>query len=314
MGKNHTRLFLLLFLLLVILSEMARANPEPPVIKLRESGDQAEAERLIRQILPMDGVRRIEFVSRFLLGRKYRPETKERIKKQTRQLKKPEKREATNANPLPVEFLRTSLTYLDCMTYVEHVLAAASCTDFDTDYQCFLNRLIDIMFNADGTPLMSHQRNHFTSQWADVNEAKGYLVNIARHHAMATKRIVWLNRVKKNRTFYVEDRFMIQKEPQIVWYFSRDTVLAGKAPLRSGDVIAMATAKEGLDVTHMGFYIEKDENKLLRHASLKLNRVVDQDLNEYLREQKSVIGLMVLRPVLQAMIPFQYRFTVLQQK
>jgi hypothetical protein len=274
-------------------------------IKLKSFDDKKEIERLIRQAQKFPEARRIEFVSGYLLGRKYRPETRARIKKQNR--KKVEKKEANNENPLIVDYLRTNLKFLDCMTYVEHVLAIASAGK--ADYQSgFLSHLVDIMYSANGSVLMNHLRNHFTSQWADANEQKGYLVNIARNHKLADRRILYLNRVKQNRTFYVEDRFMIAKEPQIMWFFTIDKILSKEFTPESGDILALVTDKEGLDVTHMGFFIKKNQKNWFRHASLKLNRIVDQEFYDYMHDHKTVKGLMVMRPVLKAKSPAAYLF------
>ncbi|MFZ5952741.1 MAG: N-acetylmuramoyl-L-alanine amidase-like domain-containing protein [Candidatus Rifleibacteriota bacterium] len=287
---------------------------EKPTILLKSDDDRFEIERLIKHLLPMTGERRIESASRYLLGRHYHPETKKRIKQQTgKPSKKVKKTEATNEKPLSVEFLRTSMQYLDCMTYVEHVLALAN-SSRPAYRDEFLCRLIDVMFNSDGGPLYNHQRSHFTSHWADVNEQKGYLKNVARNHPMATSRTLLLNKVGNNRTFYVEDRFMISTQPKTVWYFDRKTVLAGKADLQSGDILALVTDKEGLDVTHMAFFIVKNKKKWLRHASLKLNRIVDQDFNQYLKDHESVKGLMVMRPVFNEKEYFKFNFKLQPDK
>lgn len=298
----------IVLIILALFMNLAGAISETPAseIKIAESKDAVEVERLIKSSIQLPVSRRIEFISKYLLGRKYRKETRARLKKQ-KAARPAVKVEATNAQPLPVKILKTSMTYLDCMTYVEHVLAIAAASK--ADYQKgFLCRLIDVVFNANGQPLMSHHRNHFTSAWGDVNERKGYVKNMARNHPLAVMREVHLNRVGKNRTFYVEDRFMIAGAPQQVWFFPRDKVLEKRVPLASGDVVAMVTDKEGLDVTHMGFYIERNGKKFLRHASLKLNRVVDQDFYAYIVDGKSIRGLMVFRPLLNASPPPQYRF------
>jgi len=294
---------IVLFAFMLVCSLVAGENAAP-VVNLKSMRDRNEVESLISGAKVMPPQRRIEFISKYLLGRKYHPETRTRIKKQ--HAPKAPKKEATNDQPLPVEFLRSSLTYLDCMTYVEHVLAMAACQK--ASYNDFLQQLIDVMFDAGGRPLMNHHRNHFTSHWGVVNERKGYLTDVARHHPKALSRGLYLNRVDNNRTYYIEDRFMIAEEPQLMWYFPVAAVLDGSAPLQSGDIVAMVTDKEGLDVTHMGFYIEQNQKRWLRHASLKLNRVTDQDLAEYLRDGKHIKGLMAFRPVLQAAAPATYRF------
>lgn len=300
------RLFFMCFLFNAVCLAGEAATP---IIGLPLSADKTEVERVIATSFSLPVQRRVEFISRYLLGRKYRPETKERIKKQ--HAKPVEKKEAENAVPMPVEKLRTSMTYLDCMTFVEHVLAMAASSKPAYENE-FLQRLIDIMFDAGGQPLMNHHRSHFTSHWGDVNERKGYLLNVARNHPAAVSRELYLNRVGQNRTFYVEDRFMIAESPQVMWYFPVQAVLEHRAPLKSGDVLALVTDKEGLDVTHMAFYIEYSQKRWLRHASLKLNRIVDQDFDQYLRDGKHIKGLMVFRPLLKAAAPAIYQFKPLQ--
>ncbi len=295
----------ILFLCLLFNATCLFGKDTPPVVNLSGPGDRVEVERLIAGAAALPVQRRIEFISKYLLGRRYHPETKERMKKQS--AKPVEKKEATNVEPIPVEFLRTSMTYLDCMTYVEHVLALAASEKPDY-YNGFLCRLIDVMFNSGNQPLMNHHRNHFTSFWGDINESKGYLSNIARNHPRAVSRELVLNRVGANRTFYVEDRFMISVKPQTMWYFPVEAALQHLTPLASGDVVAMVTDKEGLDVTHMGFYIEYGGRRWLRHASLKLNRIVDQDFDQYLRDGKHIKGVMAFRPVLKAAAPAIWRF------
>jgi len=257
-----------------------------------------EAERLIAAARQIPPDRRIAFVSGYFLGRQYHPETRTRIKQEEKR-KPVAKAEATNPQPLPVGRVPTSFQYLDCMTYVEHVLAV--CLATRTEYQQgFLPSLIDVMYDHPGGDLMNHHRCHFTSHWGDVNERKGHLVNLARHHPAAIARQVVLNRVGANRTFFVEDRFMIASGPQTVWYFPLRAVFAGWVPLKSGDILALATDKEGLDVTHMAFYIEHGGKRWFRHASLPRNRLVDEDFLGYLRKRKGVTGLMIFRPTLPA--------------
>lgn len=284
----------------------------PAPVDLVRSADHIEVERLIASAIRLPVPRRIEFISKYLLGRKYHPETRERIKKQQSTVAVV-KVEATNLEPMPVKQLRTGFKYLDCMTYVEHVLALAASNKASYEPE-FLCRLIDIVYNADGKPLMNHNRNHFTSSWGDVNERKGYLINVARNHPHALMRELYLNKVGSNRTFYVEDRFMIAGKPQQMWFFPLQPVLERRVPLASGDVVALVTDKEGLDVTHMGFYVEHSRKRWLRHASLKLNRIVDQDFDQYLRDGRQIKGLMVFRPLLQARDLPIYRFRRISAK
>jgi hypothetical protein len=329
------------------LSVNAVSSSELMNLAVKDFSFMKEGDKIIALALSKPVDKRIELLSAYFLGRKYRPDTKDRIKKQ-RKAEKSEivKKEATNSSPLPVKVLATSFQYLDCMTYVEHVLALASVESVpsqstlsshsDTDKSdkkihnidkgaegletvswspwkdLFLNRLIDVMFDAKGEPLMNHMRSHFVSMWARKNVEKGYLIDLAKGHKDSAVRKVILNKVKDNRTFYVEDAFMVFDESEDIHYFTVETLIKNPSILKSGDVLALVCDKEGLDVVHMGFYIEKSEpgkngkSAIFRHASFSDNKVMDSDFVDYMSDREKLVGLMAFRPVLKAPRPFAY--------
>ena len=68
-------------------------------------------------------------------------------------------------------------------------------------------------------------------------------------------------------------------------------------PIRHGDILALVTTIEGLDVTHLGFAFWQDEQLYLMHASMNEKRVVidKQTLYEYLKNRISCPGVRVVR-------------------
>lgn len=68
-------------------------------------------------------------------------------------------------------------------------------------------------------------------------------------------------------------------------------------PIRDGDILALVTTIEGLDVTHLGFAVWRGDTLHLMHASMKLGRVVidEQSLYDYLKNRKSCPGIRVVR-------------------
>jgi hypothetical protein len=66
--------------------------------------------------------------------------------------------------------------------------------------------------------------------------------------------------------------------------------------LRTGDYAGLYSEKEGLDVSHVGLIIRKEDTLLLRHASSApdARSVIDQDFLVYMRGRP---GLIVLRPL-----------------
>lgn len=67
-------------------------------------------------------------------------------------------------------------------------------------------------------------------------------------------------------------------------------------PIRDGDILALVTTIDGLDVTHLGFAVWKCDKLHLMHASMNHGRVVvdERTLYEYLKNRKSCPGVRVI--------------------
>lgn len=70
-------------------------------------------------------------------------------------------------------------------------------------------------------------------------------------------------------------------------------------PILDGDILALVTTIEGLDVTHLGFAVWRGNTLHLMHASMKQDRVVidEQPLYDYLKNRKNCPGIRVVRLV-----------------
>lgn len=70
-----------------------------------------------------------------------------------------------------------------------------------------------------------------------------------------------------------------------------------RLPIRDGDILALVTTIEGLDVTHLGFAVWQGEKLHLMHASMKHGKVVidERTLYDYLKTRKGCPGIRVLR-------------------
>ena len=83
-------------------------------------------------------------------------------------------------------------------------------------------------------------------------------------------------------------------------YLPQDQIEVNEHLIRSGDIIALATSINGLDVTHTGIATrEKDGRIHLLHASTGSMEVEVSDLPlaEYLKGIKKNIGILVARPL-----------------
>ena len=70
-----------------------------------------------------------------------------------------------------------------------------------------------------------------------------------------------------------------------------------KLPIRNGDILALVTTIDGLDVTHLGFAVWKNNALHLMHASMTHGKVVvdERTLYDYLKERKKCPGVRVIR-------------------
>jgi len=61
--------------------------------------------------------------------------------------------------------------------------------------------------------------------------------------------------------------------------------------LKSGDYIGIYTDKPGLDVSHTGIIIKKDDKTYIRHASSRARnmKVVDEELLSYLSHAPGIV-------------------------
>ena len=68
-------------------------------------------------------------------------------------------------------------------------------------------------------------------------------------------------------------------------------------PIRNGDILALVTTIDGLDVTHLGFAVWQGDTLHLMHASMKQGKVIidKQSLYDYLKDRKSCPGVRVVR-------------------
>jgi hypothetical protein len=86
-----------------------------------------------------------------------------------------------------------------------------------------------------------------------------------------------------------------------IFYIGKEHLNLGpkELPIFDGDILALVTTIEGLDVTHLGFAVWKGETLHLMHASMKQGKVVidEQSLYEYLMTRKNCPGIRVVRLV-----------------
>lgn len=207
------------------------------------------------------------------------------------------------------ESLVINLHGLDCTTYVENVLAFSSLLkNGKSDFDSFTQTLKTIRYK-DGKLDGYGSRLHYFSEWISNNEEKGWLKEITSKigGVEINKEINFMGTHRELYPFLKDDsnfEKIITTEKELAkkafCYLPQDQIEASEHLIQTGDIIALATSINGLDVTHTGIATrEKDGRIHLLHASTGSMEVEVSKLPlaDYLKGIKSNIGIMVARPL-----------------
>ncbi|WP_282048889.1 N-acetylmuramoyl-L-alanine amidase-like domain-containing protein [Maribacter aquivivus] len=207
------------------------------------------------------------------------------------------------------ETLVVNLHGLDCTTFVENVLDLSKLLrQDDLSYDAFVKNL-EVIRYKDGKLDGYASRLHYFSEWIANNAEKGLLKDITGEigGAEITKDI---NFMSTHRDLYpfLADEVNYSKikasenylNSQAICVLAQDEIAKNEHLIQSGDIIALATSINGLDVTHTGIATrEKDGRIHLLHASTGSMQVEVSKLPlaDYLKGIKSNTGIMVARPL-----------------
>lgn len=291
MNKAYTYiLYILYILLLIILPSNALAADPREVRWHNEAADTTTITRILvkaTDLCASNPNQLVEFIGREFIGTPYKSGTLE-------------------GSP---EALTVNLEEMDCTTFVETVVALALTVE---NHRCswidFLDMLETIRYRngyADGYA----SRLHYISDWVITNTHRGYIKDVTDRIPQSDVQIKTLDFMSRNRSKYpalsdsatfegiknMEVGYRSHRFPYI-----KSARLSSKPiinALKGGDIVALTTKTNGLDVSHVGILvIEKDSPHLL-HASSKEGKVVIDKLplTEYMRKAHQLTGIRVLR-------------------
>ncbi|MBM1105363.1 DUF1460 domain-containing protein [Aurantibacter crassamenti] len=207
------------------------------------------------------------------------------------------------------ESLVINLHGLDCTTFVENVLAfGLLLKEGKSNFNSF-TKLLETIRYKNGTLDGYGSRLHYFSEWIENNQAKGLVKNITNEIG-GTELKKDINFMGTHRELYpflkddsnFEKILATEKElaKRTFCYVPQDQIAANEHLIQTGDIIALATSINGLDVTHTGIATrEKDGRIHLLHASTGSMEVEVSKLPlaEYLKGIKKNIGILVARPL-----------------
>jgi hypothetical protein len=205
------------------------------------------------------------------------------------------------------ERLIVNLRELDCVTFIENVLAITHVLRAGSpDYDSFKRALVRIRYRngeLDGYP----SRLHYFSEWIANNEEKGIVEDITQDIG-GVQDSMPLTFMTRNATAYrqladsavardiaaIEQRLATRPR----FYIAEDRIATVASSIRDGDIIAATSTLDGLDIAHTGFALWVDGELHLMHAPLvgSVVEISEQPLATRIQRIEAQDGIMVARP------------------
>ena len=207
------------------------------------------------------------------------------------------------------ERLVTRLDSVDCVTFVENVLALALCDQKNIrSFSDFEQQLQQIRYRDGQIDGFSSRLNYFT-EWIENNTKKRLVSEKTLNTEGTEVRIFNLNFMSEHRSAYpaLEDEVQLSeirdvevlKENYHMPYIPKELLngTAEKLEVKDGDILALTTSIDGLDVVHTGIACWMDGELHMIHASSVKGRVIvdETSLYDYLKHKKRNTGIRVVR-------------------
>jgi hypothetical protein len=207
------------------------------------------------------------------------------------------------------ERLVVNLQGLDCVLFCENALTFARCvkegkTSF-TDYKAELQLIRYRGGIIDQYP----SRLHYFSDHIFDNEKKGVVRNVTREIGGVPFRKA-VNFMSTHPDSYIKLKEhpefvnVIRKQEESInkrrmYHIPKDRVESIASKVHSGDIIAITTDIDGMDISHTGIAVWENGALHLLHAPLSGHRVqiTEKTLAGYLAANKKQLGIMVARPL-----------------
>ena len=204
------------------------------------------------------------------------------------------------------EPLFISTSQLDCTTFVETVLAIALCSTDDAFTQ-FCKNLEQIRYR-EGVRNGYTTRLHYISWWID-DPAKQHIakeITTSQHTATQRMSLNFMSTHPQSYKHLKENAKAIENIAELerifnnkeIKYIPKDaTNNIKREDIKEGDIIAIVTAIEGLDVSHIGFAHWNGQTLHMIHASSAAGKVINDttSLDNYLAKRKKHLGIRVFR-------------------
>ena len=206
------------------------------------------------------------------------------------------------------EHLVINLEELDCVTYVENVLALARIVRArQPTWEAYVRELERIRYRGgelNGYP----SRLHYFSEWISDNERLGLVRNVTRDIGgvplaeridfMTTHRESY-RQLADSATFEAIRDIETRLSGQERWYIPESSLAAAMPRIQNGDLIGATSSIEGLDIAHTGIAVVREDGVYLMHAPLVGSNVElsETTLDQRIARIEGQDGIMVARPL-----------------
>lgn len=208
-----------------------------------------------------------------------------------------------------VEVLTVNLDELDCTTFVETVLALAlTAGEHRTSWRDYVANLEGMRYRGgvlNGYP----SRLHYISDWVVDNSHRGNVTEVTcafPDHRSTNKTLDFMSKHRENYPAMadsanfagvknIEMGYRMHRYDYLPWNVLNNKGI--KEKFIEGDMVALLSKANGLDVAHVGFVVKDTKGTpYLLHASLKEGKVVRDKtpLMDYLKKA-GMPGLRVIR-------------------
>lgn len=211
-------------------------------------------------------------------------------------------------DPPGPERLVVNLTELDCVTFVENILAMGRLLrEGIDDWEAYLTELRRIRYR-DGEMAGYLSRLHYFSEWIRNNEEKGLVRDITRElRGDPDPEPVTFMSSNRESYWQLEDPEVLSGVREIEETLSRverhripqERIARVADEIQNGDVIAATSTLAGLDIAHTGIALWQNGRLHLLHAPLvgKSVEISELPLADRIVRIDTQDGVMVARPL-----------------
>jgi hypothetical protein len=207
------------------------------------------------------------------------------------------------------EKLTTNLHSFDCVTFIENVLALSLCVKFDRLSFAAYRENVQTLRYRNGVINGYASRLHYFTDWIHEHERGNVLRDITEQlggvpykktiHFMTTRRNAY-PRLSEDSTFNAMKEIEHQFATRQVFFIPKDHIKKAQEKMNEGDLIAITTTIEGLDVSHTGIAVRQKDGLLHYMHAPNVNGTITisaEPLWKYVQKHSTNSGIIVARVI-----------------